>query len=120
MRRGGYPKPQMTSAQAMVQARVLLASCPDEKLFALTPERLIAMHKIKLDEATVVLRACQETRRREIATKQAVCREFGNGQAANREGQPRANNPHRPSDELYAAWDAGWGEEEGPAFQVAS
>ena len=51
---------------------------------------------------------------------QDICREFGNGAAANRNEQPRAANPHMPSDALYDAWNAGWDEEEGPAFVLTA
>jgi len=50
---------------------------------------------------------------------QSICRAFGEGSAANRAREPRASNPYRPSDELYDAWNAGWDDEEGPAFVLS-
>lgn len=62
-----HSKPVMTGAQAMVQLRQLLASATDEKLAAMTVDLIVRTHKINRREAEVVLLACQESRRREIA-----------------------------------------------------
>lgn len=38
----------------------------------------------------------------------ALAKAFGKGRAAQHEWLPRSVNPHMPSGDLYAAWDAGW------------
>jgi hypothetical protein len=67
-----FAKPQMTGAQAMVQLRQLLASATDEKLAAMTVDLIVRTHKIARREAEVVLLACQESRRREIAARDTI------------------------------------------------
>jgi hypothetical protein len=121
-RAGGYGIKVQTSAEAMVRLKVDLANMPDDRLFAATVESLAPRYRVKARELECVLLASQDSRRRFLAEqeKQAICREFGNGAAANRNGEPRASNPHRPSDPLYDAWASGWDEEEGPAFKVAA
>jgi hypothetical protein len=52
-------------------------------------------------------------------SRDTICREFGEGGAANRRDVPRPLNPHRPSDIAWDAWNAGWDDEEGSAFCMA-
>lgn len=72
IRSSHHAKPSMTAAQAMTQLRQLLASATDEKLAAMTVDLIVRTHKIGRREAEVVLLACQESRRREIAQRSAA------------------------------------------------
>lgn len=47
----------------------------------------------------------------------ALISSFDKGAAANRRGDPIANNPHMPSGDRYHAWNEGWWWEEGPKYR---
>jgi ribosome modulation factor len=51
----------------------------------------------------------------------AILEAFARGQQANRAGRPISTCPHRPSETIrWDAWIAGWWDEEGPKYVVAS
>jgi hypothetical protein len=68
-RQGGYPKPQLTGAQSMVQLKTFLASCTDEKLAELTVDTLAPRFKVSRREVECVLLASQDSRRRFLARR---------------------------------------------------
>jgi hypothetical protein len=69
-RQGGYPKPQLTGAQSMVQLKTFLASCTDEKLAELTVDTLAPRFKVDRRMLECTLLACQDTRRRFLAKQE--------------------------------------------------
>jgi hypothetical protein len=71
-RQGGFPKPVMTSAQAMVQLKTFLANATDERLAAFTVDKLAPMFRVSRRELECVLLASQDSRRRFLARQGAV------------------------------------------------
>ena len=51
--------------------------------------------------------------------EQLLLAAFDAGYRASEAGKPIADNPHRPSDPHYDAWNCGWIEYEGPEYTVA-
>lgn len=118
MRRGGFPPPQMTKAANRDAFQRWCVGCTDKALETASASSLA--NSYGLDEQAVSVEIQRQILTRAASRRAAITREFGNGAAANRAGEPRSANPYRPSSELYDAWNAGWDEEEGPVFGVAS
>jgi hypothetical protein len=69
MRPTRFHAPMMTRKKAMVQLLPILSFCTDEKLFKLTPQALVSMHKVTLKAATEALKGAQASRREQIAAR---------------------------------------------------
>jgi hypothetical protein len=61
-----HAQQQITKQQAMSQFRLLLASAPDEKILALTIDKVCAMHRVDRREAECALLVAQGNARRRM------------------------------------------------------